>query len=76
MEALGSNLEYSYFLTFKTTSIVGQADMWAQPDTWVQADMDQGDIWAQLDTWIQDDTWADFEFIFEIEFEFKFKFEL
>jgi hypothetical protein len=26
-------------LTIKTTNVVGQADMWAQPDTWIECDM-------------------------------------
>jgi hypothetical protein len=39
IEVLGSNLQDPYFLIIKTTSAVGQADMWAQPNIWVQADM-------------------------------------
>jgi hypothetical protein len=76
MEVLGSNLQGTYFLSIKTTSIVGHGHMWAQPSMWVQADMGQGSIWAQLDTWVQADMWAEFEYTLEIEFEFEFKFEL
>jgi hypothetical protein len=76
MDVLGSNLQGTNFLTIKTTSIVDKGDMWAKPDTWVQAHMGQGDIWAQLDTCVQADMWAEFESTLEIEFEFEFRLEL
>jgi hypothetical protein len=28
-----------YFLKIKTTNVVGQDDMWAQPNTWIQGDI-------------------------------------
>jgi hypothetical protein len=58
VEVLGSNVQGTCFMTITTSGIVGQGDILAQLDTWVQAD-----IRAEFE--------FTFEIEFELELEFE-----